>query len=242
MDRTVFDRMADNDTTHWWYRGRRAVLDTVIKRQLSLPTTARILEVGCGTGHNLAMLTQHGTVEGVEMDTPARALASKRLGRPIIDAKLPDLESVTRNQYDMVGLFDVLEHVDDDVAALKGIADCLAPNGKLLLTVPAFPFLWSAHDVVHHHHRRYTKKELRAVVKAAGLRLDTVSWFNSILFAPIVVARLRDKLMRKPASPDQQPGRYVNRLLEWIFSLERHSVGRLPMPPGISLIAVVSRG
>lgn len=241
MDRIVYDRMAEFDATHWWYRGRRAVLDTVIRRHLALPAPANILEIGCGTGHNLAMLGGYGAVDAVEIDPTARAIAAQRLGRAVVDAPLPELPTIARGHYNLVGLFDVLEHVEDDVAALKHIGDCLAPGGKILLTVPAFPWMWSAHDVVNHHHRRYTKATLRDAVTKAGLRMDKLSWFNSILFAPAAAARLWGKATGKNDSDDAQPSPTVNMILERLFGLERHLVGRFPMPPGVSLLAVISR-
>lgn len=240
MDRVVYDRMAEHDSKHWWYRARREILAAVIKRDITLPRDARILEIGCGTGHNLPMLAAFGTVDAIEIDEAARDIASARLGRPVGTAPLPDLTGIAPGQYDMVAILDVLEHVEADRDALKGIAARLKPGGRILITVPAFPFMWSAHDVVNHHHRRYTKKTLRKVIADAGLTLETLSWFNSILFPLAAAARFWGNLRNKQDSDDALPSAPVNRLFEGLFGLERHLVGRVPMPPGVSLLAIVS--
>ncbi len=240
MERVVYDRMAELDATHWWYRARREVLAALIARKVPLPASARILEIGCGTGHNLAMLGRFGTVDALEMDGAARAVASKRLGRRVEDARLPELPGVPERHYELVALLDVLEHVEDDRAALRSIARRLKPGGRILLTVPAFQWMWSAHDVVNHHHRRYSRAGLRKVAADAGLRVEHLSWFNSLLFPLAAAARLAGRVTGKQESDDTLPPAPINRLFETVFALERHAIGRLPFPPGVSIAAVLS--
>ena len=170
MDRIVYDRMAAHDSTHWWYRARRDILADYLAREGDLPAAARILEIGCGTGHNLPMLGSFGTVDAIEIDPAAREIASQRLGQPVGSAPLPALTGVERRAYDLVAVLDVVEHIEDDVAALKAMAECLKPGGKILITVPAHQWLWSAHDTVNHHHRRYSKASLAKGIGAAGLK------------------------------------------------------------------------
>lgn len=240
MERIVYDRMAELDSRHWWYRARRAVLARVIETRARPPAGARILEIGCGTGHNLDMLSRYGTVDAVEMDDAARAVASERLGRPALMATLPELEGVERGAYDLVAVLDVLEHVEEDRASLVSIAERLKPGGRILLTVPAHPWMWSAHDVVNHHKRRYTKKGLRAVIEAAGLEVELLSWFNSLLFPLAAAARLAGRVTGSKDSDDRLPPAPVNRAFEFLFGLERYAVGRVPLPPGVSLVAIAS--
>ncbi len=242
MERVVYDRMAELDKRHWWYVARREILAELIRRRIALPPDPRILEIGCGTGHNLVMLERFGRVDGIEIDPTARGLASLRLGRPVMDAPLPALSGVEEGAYDLVALLDVLEHVDADREALESMARKLRPGGRILITVPAHPWMWSAHDVVNHHKRRYTRRTLKAVVAAAGLKLDLLSWFNSLLFPLAAAARLVGRLTGKDDSDDKLPPGPVNRLFEGIFGLERYAIGRLPFPPGVSLVAIVSAG
>lgn len=239
MDRQIYDRMAEHDSTHWWYRARRDILARVIARKVSLPEDARILEIGCGTGHNLPMLGQFGTLDAVEIDDAAAAIAAKRLGKPISQTPLPDLSAFPPQHFDMIALLDVLEHVEDDVAALKAIATRLKPGGTLLLTVPQYMWMWSGHDVANHHFRRYTKRSLKAVVAQAGLRLTLLGHFNSLLFPLAAVDRVFSRLTGREGSDDALPPAPINALFERIFGLEQHIVGRIPLPPGVSLIGLI---
>ena len=139
MERKVYEQMAQLDSRHWWFTARRRILDGVIERVVKPPKDARILELGAGTGHNLAMLSRFGTVEASELDPIARQLASDRLGRPVVEAALPDLSMFQAGSYDLVALLDVLEHVPDDEGSLRSIKHLLKPGAALLLTVPIKP-------------------------------------------------------------------------------------------------------
>ncbi len=240
VDRVIYDRMAEHDATHWWYRARRDVLASLIRRKIELPRVARILEIGCGTGHNLAMLSAFGDVDAIEIDDHSRAIASKRLGRDIGASPLPELIGVADQSYDMIAILDVLEHVEDDDAALKAIAQRLRVGGTILITVPQFPWMWSGHDVANHHFRRYTKATLRAAISEADLKLTMLQSFNSLLFPLAAADRIVARITGRTGSDDALPPAPVNTLFEKIFGLERYLVGRVPMPPGVSLVALVS--
>jgi 2-polyprenyl-3-methyl-5-hydroxy-6-metoxy-1,4-benzoquinol methylase len=240
VERILYDRMAENDTRHWWYRARRDVLASLIARRIKLPADARILEVGCGTGHNLEMLARFGTIDAIEIDARSREIASARLGRPVRDARLPELTGLPDAQFDLVAMLDVLEHIEDDTAALRGLAARLRPGGTILVTVPQYRWLWSGHDVANHHFRRYTKASLRAVVAAAGLKLNMLQSFNSLLFPLAAADRIVARLQGREGSDDALPSPPVNAVLETAFGLERYLVGRIPMPPGVSLVAILS--
>ena len=240
MERVIYDQMAQLDDKHWWYRARRKVLEALIERHAKPPANARILEVGCGTGHNLPMLERFGTVDAIEVDEAARGLAEKRLGRAISSAPLPELNGIERASYDLIGAFDVIEHIDDDRAAIAALATCLKPRGKLVLAVPAHPWMWSRHDELNHHERRYSKKALRALIDGSPLRLESVGYFNSILFPLAVGARMTSKLTKRESAGDAMPSAPVNWLFEKTFAAERYLAGKVPLPPGLSLFAVAS--
>ena len=241
MDRIVYDRMAAHDSHHWWYRARRDILADYVTREAKLPANARILEIGCGTGHNLPMLAQFGEVDAIEIDEAARDIASVRLGKPVGEAPLPELTGVERGAYDMVAVLDVVEHIEDDVGALKAMAECLKPGGAILIAVPAHQWMWSAHDVVNHHKRRYSKATLDAAIKQAGLKHNGLSWFNSFLFPAAVAARLAGKLMGKDDSDDSPPPKMLNTIFEKVFRVERHLVGRVPLTPGLSILTLARK-
>ncbi|WP_230631583.1 class I SAM-dependent methyltransferase [Sphingomonas sp. Leaf37] len=238
MDRIVYDRMAAHDSTHWWYRARRDILSDYLTRYGNVPKGARILEIGCGTGHNLPMLATFGDVDAIEIDPAAREIASERLGKPVGDARLPELPGVARGAYDLIAVLDVVEHIEDDVAALKGMESLLKPGGKILIAVPAHQWLWSAHDVVNHHHRRYSKGSLVTAIEAAGLKPRKLTYFNSLLFPLAAAARIAGRLTGRDDSDDSPPAKPLNALFETIFRLERHAVGRVPLTPGVSIVTL----
>lgn len=238
MDRAVYDRMAAQEQVHWWFVGRRAIIQALIEREVRLGKDARILEAGCGTGGNLAMLSRYGRIEGFEFDPEARRLATMG-GFPVSLGALPDEVAEPDATYDLVGLFDVLEHIANDVAALATLGRKLTAGGTLLITVPAVPWLWSSHDRIHHHYRRYTARSLERVIAAAGLRAEKVGYFNTLLFPLAAVHRGLNGLFGAEVASDEMPARSLNTLLSAIFRLERHWVGRVPAPFGLSLFAVV---
>ena len=240
MERVVYQQMAELDQRHWWYRARREVLAALIRRAVRPPKDAAILEIGCGTGHNLAMLGEFGRVDAVELDEEARGLAEHRLGRKVMSSPLPELSEVRGAHYDLVGAFDVIEHIDDDRAALASIASRLKPGGKLVVTVPAHQWMWSAHDVVNHHKRRYSKRRLRELIESSPLRLGKIGYFNSLLFPIAVADRMASKLRGKDDADLKLPPAPLNTALERAFAAERHLIGRVPLPPGLSLFAVAS--
>ena len=240
MERIVYQQKAELDQRHWWYRARREILAALIRRAIRPPADARLLEIGCGTGHNLAMLGEFGQVDALELDDEARAFAEKRLGRSVMSAPLPELAGVPDRHYDLVGAFDVIEHIEDDRAAIASIETKLKAGGKFFMTVPAHQWMWSAHDEVNHHKRRYSKATLRALIDGSPLELERIGYFNSLLFPVAVAERLSSKLRRKDSADLSLPSAPLNAALERTFAAERHLVGRLPLPPGLSLFAIAS--
>jgi SAM-dependent methyltransferase len=239
MERVVYQQMAELDERHWWYRARRRILAELIRREVNPAADARVLEIGCGTGHNLPMLSAFGHVDGLELDDEAAGLSERRLGRAIIRSPLPELTGVA-DDYDLIGAFDVIEHIDDDRAALAAIATKLKPGGRFMMTVPAHPWMWTAHDVANHHKRRYSKRSLRALIEGSPMRLDKIGYFNSLLFPVAVAERAASKLRGKDDGNVSLPPGPLNAALEAVFASERYLVGRLPLPPGLSLFAVAS--
>jgi SAM-dependent methyltransferase len=240
MERAVYDAMAELDQRHWWYRARREVIAALIRRRACPPANARVLEVGCGTGHNLNMLAQFGSVDAIEVDESARELAQQRLGHAVLDARLPELRGVPERDYDLVAAFDVVEHIPDDVAAITAMARCLKPGGQLVLTVPAHQWMWSAHDVVNHHQRRYSKSKLKRLIDRSPLRVCAIGYFNSLLFPLAIAERLASRLSGRENADLSLPSAPLNQAFERVFAAERRLIGRVPLPPGLSLFAVAS--
>jgi len=237
MESKLYQDMAALEETHWWFVARRKILKDVIGR-LPLPANASVLEAGCGTGGNLSMLSDFGKLSAFEPFDNARAIADTRHIGQVENGTLPD-GIPFEQKFDLICAFDVLEHVENDAAALKALAEKLAPSGHIVITVPAFMFLWSAHDTAHHHYRRYTRQQMVRLMQSAGLEVKQASYFNTILFPAIVAARGLKKILGETDSPDaKMPSPGINRLLLWLFGAERLALRHINLPVGVSVLAV----
>ncbi|MDX3884093.1 MAG: class I SAM-dependent methyltransferase [Sphingomonas sp.] len=235
MNRAIYDRMAEIDGAHWWFVARRRIIAALIEQQVRPRPGARILEVGCGTGSNIPMLQRYGTVDAIEPDDAARALTTERTGVAVKGGLLPHDVVLDDDAYDLIVLLDVLEHIPGDREALSALVPKLAPGGRILVTVPAAPWMWSAHDVAHHHQRRYTMAHVRKVLADSGLKVRHATHFNTLLFPLIAAARGLGKLRGQEDGDDAMPSPLVNRLLQGIFAAERRWVGRWSLPFGVSI-------
>jgi len=241
MELDAYRRMAATEDEHWWFCGRRAIAEAVI-RGLGLPDDANILEIGAGTGGNIAMLEQFGRVQAVEMSDLAREIAREKTGREFLDGYLPNGIPVAPGSIDLICLFDVLEHVAEDEASLVAMRRLLRPGGRVVLTVPAHQWLWSTHDVGLHHMRRYSRHLLKSRIEATGYRIERLSYTNAALFPAALLARLADRL-RRGGTPSGQamPPKPLNAAMKTLFSAERRLVSGAGLPFGVSLLAVFSR-
>ncbi|MDB5686417.1 MAG: class SAM-dependent methyltransferase, partial [Rhizorhabdus sp.] len=162
----------------------------------------------------------------------------RRSGIAIKGGYLPHGVPLEDGHYDLIVLLDVLEHIPEDVPALDALRTKLAPGGRILVTVPATPWLWSAHDVAHHHFRRYTTGTLTKAFREAGLKPIHQSHFNSLLFPLIVLVRAIGKLTKRQDGDDAMPSKPVNAVLATIFGAERHWVTTRSIPFGVSMAMV----
>jgi SAM-dependent methyltransferase len=242
MEPEAYVEMAEVQDRHWWFRGRREILRSVIAG-LQLPDSSRILEIGAGTGGNLAMLSQFGSVRALEMDDYACSIARQRTDNriEIRQGQLPDLIPYD-DPFDLICLLDVLEHVDRDLDSLRAIERIVSANGCLLLTVPAYAWLWSTHDERLHHVRRYTRAILEQKALEAGWTVRRITYFNMLLFPLAAIGRLVDRIFpgRQPAGSTVPPP-VVNSALYQVFSAEKILLKAFDLPFGVSLMALLYR-
>lgn len=243
MDPSLYTRMAEVENTHWWFVSRRAICDRMLDR-IGLPCDAVILEAGCGTGGNFKMLARRGRLFAVDSDESALRFAASRRLAELAQVSLPGNIPFGDMRFDLVVMTDVLEHLDDELGSLRALRTRLKPGGSLLMTVPAMQWLWSEHDVTHHHRRRYRATELRGLVTAAGFEVAYLTYYNFILFPVIAGVRILQRLRPPPANGASghhdlsMPSRRMNALLRRLFSSERYVVGALRIPFGVSLIVL----
>ncbi len=233
--------MAAVEARHWWFAGRRRILSAVI-RGLKLPANAQILELGSGTGGNFPLLESFGRVTAVEMNVTAREISEARGGATQVHpGMLPHDLPFDQHRFDLICLFDVLEHVQEDAAALRVLCGLLAPGGRALITVPAHPSLFGPHDIALHHHRRYARAELAAKLRHAGLTIQKLSYMNMAL-APLAFAlRWLDRFRGvSQASGTSIPPGPLNAIFTQLFGAEAWLLPRADLPFGLSLLAVVS--
>lgn len=229
----------EQDRLHWWFRGRLAILLAALRRALPR-RRVRLLELGCGSGNVLGALGEFGEAVGMEVH-PELAAAARAAGLDVRPGALPDDLVVPPGWADVVLLLDVIEHVADDAAALTAARRALAPGGLLVVTVPAYPWLWGAHDVALGHRRRYTARGLRRLAVGAGFTVERVSYFNTLLFPVVVLARAWKRVTGDATHDLRPPAPALNRRLASLFALERHVVPRVPLPFGASLLLLGRR-
>jgi SAM-dependent methyltransferase len=241
MTHNELQAMLSADEEHWWYRGRRRVLRAAIER-LPLGPDARLLDAGCGSGRTLDDLARYGRVSGVDLSPEAVAAARQRghadvhLGR-VEEMPFPD------DTFDVVTCLDVIEHTPDDGATFAELRRVTRPGGLLIATVPAYQGLWSWHDEVNLHFRRYDSSSLRAAARSAGLEVVGDTHFNGLLLAPAAAVRLAQRRRRGHAHSDLAlTPPVLNGVLEWPLRLESRLVaGGTRLPAGLSLLAILRR-
>jgi SAM-dependent methyltransferase len=243
MDDFVYDELAAVERTHWWFQGRRRILVDVLRHRLPAADRDRqVVDVGCGTGEMLDMMREFGSVTGLDASPIAVGYCQERFGQAV-DVRLGRIPDDVPDGAALITAFDVVEHLEDDDKALRGICERLAPGGVFVCTVPAFPFLWSGHDEVHHHYRRYTRRLLRRRLEAAGFSVERLTYFNTLLFPVAAAVRLLHRILPgAPAASDAAaPAAPVNRLLLALFAAERVPLRLANLPFGVSLLAVCHR-
>jgi SAM-dependent methyltransferase len=240
MDREYELQTHRAEDRHWWYRGRRTVLNGVID-DLGLPAHARILDAGCGSGRNMVELARYGSVSAIELSEASVALARARDAGEVVEGSVLQMPYADAS-FDLATSLDVIEHLDDDVGALRELRRVVAPGGALLTTVPAYQWLWSSHDEVNHHHRRYTRRSLALAGEQAGWREVRTTYFNSLLLPVAILLRILERLSTKPTESSLDlwvPPEPLNWMLQRPLAFEAALIGRRGrIPAGLSLLTV----
>lgn len=244
FDAAMFAELARLEAGYFWFRARNRLILWALQR--FFPTTRSLLEVGCGTGFVLAGLASARpdiALTGSELAADGLAFAAQRVPHACL-LQMDARHIPFRDAFDVIGAFDVLEHIDDDAAVLRALFDAVRPGGGLLLTVPQHRWLWSQVDVEAHHVRRYRAAELRAKVREAGFEVIHATSFVALLLPLMLASRVAQ---RGPAHDRDPLGEFklapwLNAALEGILRLEQVAIrAGLPLPFGGSLLLVARR-
>lgn len=245
MEINKYQEMENLEKFHWWFIYRQNILKFVLKNYLSnLDRDSTILDIGCGTGGNLQLLSQfYNNVIGVEPnDLAIEYCKSKNLSN-IVKSGLPNLNLVEDFSADVILLFDVLEHVDEDSLALSIIKNKLKDGGYLILTVPAFSFLWSKHDESFHHKRRYTHRQIQKMLTTLDFKIIKLSYLYFLLFPLVVCMRILKNFFKPLAEADdfQLNNKFLNTLITTLLLPERILLKYIDFPFGSSILAVAKK-
>ncbi len=237
----IMNRVEDS---HWWYVGRRAILESFLERIIQNPKSKiqnpRILDVGCGTGGNLEMLEKFGAAEGVDVSDDALEFCQSK-GLTVHKGLAEELPFADES-FDVVTALDVVEHLDDDVAGLKEMYRVTKRGGKTLIFVPAFMWLWGVQDDVSNHRIRYTKKQIVERLQKAGYEIERATYANITFFAPILGGRTIMKLTGiKPESENNVNISALNGVFGKIFASEKLWLKNFNFPFGVSIVIVAKK-
>ena len=251
MESSLYDEYISIEDTHWWFRGRREIITTVLRPHVRPP--ARIIDIGSGGGAVAQALLEFGNVTACDIDVRCAANVARRAGMSFAYGTA-EAVPFADGRFDLVTAFDVLEHLDDDVKALREMARVARPAGLIAVTVPAYGWMWGRQDEISHHRRRYTSRSLRQAITDARLIPLRLTAFNTILFPGIAAVRITRRIAQRLAGRERKPDPAglrsdfsmtkpgpLNDLLAATFSAEAALLGLVDLPIGVSLLALAER-
>lgn len=235
-----YERMYEQEDTYWWFVGRRKLISTLLEQRFGRRTDLMLLDIGCGTGAVAAELAWRGFIVPADSSAQALQYCRRRQLQHLCCAdsvRLPFRDAT----FDAVVALDLLEHIEDDHAAAAEIHRVLRPSGCLFVTVPAYRFLWSGHDLALMHYRRYTASELRRLLTTAGLKPLRLSYAVTVLFPLVWLVRMRERRLKEPRSSVRPVPPWINRVLLATLELENAWLRHASLPFGVSVVAVAER-
>ncbi|HLG18014.1 MAG TPA: class I SAM-dependent methyltransferase [Blastocatellia bacterium] len=242
MNVSEYEEMYKLETFYWWFVARRKLLASIIK-EISASGPSSILDVGCGTGINYSVLSKFGDAVSSDASEEAVEFSRRRGVTSLVRSRVESL-SFASSSFDVITALDVLEHIDNDLAALEELRRIMKDRGLLVITVPAYGFLWSEHDEALHHRRRYAASELRNKLTRAGFEVERITYFITFLFFPILIMRFFNSLFKKSVHPKTShiilPA-WLNRLLIWVLDFERVLLNWINFPFGVSLVCLARK-
>lgn len=249
MKSDFYEEYFHHENTHWWFRWRFDLIGDVVGSLTSGKSDVKILDAGCGTGQMTKLLEGYGDAVGLDLALEAINYAKIRGVKNLVQGSItePPFEP---GSFDLVVSLDVIEHVDNDMQILAGLRDIVRPGGHLVVTVPAFQMLWSEHDEINHHKRRYRVPQLRHLVQEAGFEVERITYCNTALYLPVLVLRKGKTLIRKLRGMSSTPNpesdlvfypKPINEALYQVMRLENRIMRGRNLPFGVSILVVAQR-
>ena len=227
---------------HWWFVTKKEIVIDTIAKHFNKHADVKVLDIGCGSGLMLNALENVGQTFGMDMSDDAINFSKEIFSGKVEQGFLPDQIPYAENYFDLITALDVIEHVDEDVNSLKAIRAHLVADGKAVITVPAYMFLWSKFDEMNEHKRRYTLTELNTKLVQAGFTVEKISYYNTLLFPVVFVVRMLNNLFKRDGSSDvDMPKATLNFVLKKIYGIEKYLLRFINLPFGVSILAVVKK-
>jgi SAM-dependent methyltransferase len=238
LEKKVYKDMVEQEKNHWWFKARREILEQELTK-LDLPANSRILEIGCGTGGNLELLKRFGSVKAMELDEFSLEYVKDTFSIEVKKGYLPN--NIPYNEhFDLICMFDVLEHVKEDMLSLDILKGYLSENGMIILTIPAYPYLYGSHDKLLHHYRRYYKSKLIKNIENLNYKVLKSSYFNTLLLPIVVIARVLDIVFPSDKSLGYStPNKFINNLLYRVFKFEKLILNKYRFRVGASIFLLI---
>lgn len=241
MFENVYKVNFELEDKYWWFVARNRIVLKLTFNYTNLYKKCTVLDFGCGTGGFASLLNKHFDVIGIDTSPLAIEFCRKR---GLNNLFLGSIDDFPANKFNLKGVFalDVVEHIDDDRTILRKLFSVLQKDGYLIITVPAFPWLWSNHDDLHMHKRRYTRSQLKQLLEETGFRIEYISYFNFFLFLPAVLKRLtiKDKTVEETPPVDPVPN-LLNKVFRCVFESEKFLLPYIRFPFGLSIIAIAKK-
>ena len=238
MERSIYLKHIDNESKHWWFKARREILNKQIKKY-STKKKMSILDFGSGSGTNIAMLSKYGEVDAYEKDNKTSNFLKKKFNKNGIKIIK---KCFSKKKYDLILAADVIEHIKNDKKIINNLNKILKKNGLIIITVPAYQFLFSKKDQALKHFRRYNRDSLKKLFNS-NFKALKISYYNSLLFIPIAIAIIFFKLINRQFidEAEKKPNNILNCILYSLFKLEKFILKYFNFPFGISIISIFKK-
>jgi SAM-dependent methyltransferase len=244
MQEIVYHSQYQAENTYWWFIARNRILEKVVRTFCKIEKSFNLLDVGCGTGGFASLLKDDCNVIGIDTSDIALDYSRKRGLTNLENCYLNNFDKTKYGSINAITMLDVIEHVEDDASVVCDAYNLLESGSYMIASVPAYQWLWSHHDEMHMHYRRYTTTTFKKLFNDAGFKVMYISHFNSILFLPAVMKRSLDKITgaeNKNDSPIDEVPNFINGLFTKLFMLEKSWIPKLVIPFGLSIVLVAKK-